>query len=106
MPKILILAEESRQLTLMYLANDVIQNSKKKGPEYGKQFGTVLKKAFEIMGGDSCSEKTQKSLHRLLNIWEERGVYSKETIDEFKTALGSIILFFLFSFCRFPVFRK
>ncbi|XKL63733.1 hypothetical protein PGB90_006097 [Kerria lacca] len=84
----LISAEESRQLTLMYLANDVIQNSKKKGPEYGKQFGTVLKKAFEIMGGDSCSEKTQKSLHRLLNIWEERGVYSKETIDEFKTALG------------------
>lgn len=84
----LISADESRQLTLMYLANDVIQNSKKKGPEYGKQFGTVLKKAFEIMGGDACSEKTQKSLHRLLNIWEERGVYTKETIDEFKSALG------------------
>ncbi|XP_065215275.1 regulation of nuclear pre-mRNA domain-containing protein 1B [Planococcus citri] len=84
----LIGAEESRQLTLMYLANDVIQNSKKKGPEYGKQFGTVLKKAFEIMGGDSCSEKTRKSLTRLLNIWEERGVYSKELIDEFKNALG------------------
>ncbi len=80
----------------MYLANDVIQNSKKKGPEYGKQFGTVLKKAFEIMGGDSSSEKTQKSLHRLLTIWEERGVYTKETIDEFKTALGNICP----NFCR------
>ncbi|KAK7591085.1 hypothetical protein V9T40_002698 [Parthenolecanium corni] len=84
----LISAEESRQLTLMYLANDVLQNSKKKGPEYGKQFGTVLKKAYEIMGGDSCSEKTQKSLQRLLQIWEERGVYPKEFILELKAALG------------------
>lgn len=72
----------------MYLANDVLQNSKKKGPEYGKQFGTVLKKAYEIMGGDSCSEKTQKSLQRLLQIWEERGVYPKEFILELKAALG------------------
>lgn len=74
----------------MYLANDVIQNSKKKGPEYGKQFGTVLKKAFQIMGGEAVSEKTRKSLYRLLNIWEERGVYSKEAIDEFKTSLGNL----------------
>lgn len=73
----------------MYLANDVIQNSKKKGPEYGKQFGSVLRKAFEIMGGDSCGEKTQKSLQRLISIWEDRGVYSKEMIEEFKNALGS-----------------
>lgn len=29
----------------MYLANDVIQNSKKKGPEYGKEFGVVLEDA-------------------------------------------------------------
>lgn len=84
----------------MYLANDVIQNSKKKGPEYGKQFGTVLRKAFEIMGGDACSDKTQKSLSRLLKIWEERGVYSKELIDEFKSALGSTLLLFIFSFVR------
>lgn len=84
----------------MYLANDVIQNSKKKGPEYGKQFGTVLKKAFQIMGGDVVSEKTQKSLHRLLNIWEERGVYSKEAIEEFKTSLGNGFrshMYYLFS---------
>ena len=75
----------------MYLANDVIQNSKKKGPEYGKQFGTVLKKAFQIMGGDAVSEKTRSSLFRLLNIWGERGVYSKEAIEEFKNSLGKFI---------------
>ena len=31
----------------MYLANDVIQNSRKKGPEFSKEFLTVLLKAFE-----------------------------------------------------------
>jgi len=28
----------------MYLGNDVIQNSKKKGPEYSKEFGKILPK--------------------------------------------------------------
>lgn len=72
----------------MYLANDVIQNSKKKGPEYGKEFGGVLKNAFEMMGQKKCSEKTMKSITRILNIWEERGVYDKRQIAEFKNALG------------------
>lgn len=40
-------AKQAKKLTFMYLANDVIQNSRKKGPEYAKEFGTVLKKAFE-----------------------------------------------------------
>ena len=33
----------------MYLANDVIQNSRKKGPEYSKEFGAVLKASFEVV---------------------------------------------------------
>jgi len=68
----------------MYLANDVIQNSKKKGPEFGKEFETVLAKAFEHMKG--FDEKTRERLNRLLQIWEERGVYDKAQIAEFKTA--------------------
>lgn len=68
----------------MYLANDVIQNSKKKGPEFGKEFEMVLPKAFEHMKG--FDEKTRERLNRLLQIWEERGVYDKAQIAEFKTA--------------------
>lgn len=37
----------SKKLTLIYLANDVIQNSRKKGPEYMNEFAPVLKQAFE-----------------------------------------------------------
>lgn len=72
----------------MYLANDVIQNSKKKGPEYGKEFGKLLKNAF-IHIGDTCQkdEKTIGSLTRILKIWVDRGVYEEKVIDEFRAAL-------------------
>ena len=76
----------------MYLANDVIQNSKKKGPEYGLEFGKELAQAFKQISLNDCSTKTRQSLTRLLNIWEERGVYSKIQIVEFKNAFGIIFL--------------
>lgn len=71
----------------MYLANDIIQNSKKKGPEFGKEFGIVLKKAFEHMEVPENDDKTRNSLGRILNIWEERGVYDSKTIKDFKKSL-------------------
>lgn len=72
----------------MYLANDVIQNSKKKGPEFGKEFESVLPRAFEHMRG--FDEKTRERLNRLLQIWEERGVYDKAQIAEFKAAFKKV----------------
>ncbi|XP_060519889.1 regulation of nuclear pre-mRNA domain-containing protein 1B [Cylas formicarius] len=81
----LIKAKENRKLTFMYLANDVIQNSRKKGPEYGLEFGTSLKKAFEHMS--KCDEKTKNGLDRLLGIWQDRGVYDSVQISEFKRSL-------------------
>lgn len=74
----------------MYLANDVIQNSKKKGPEYGLEFGKELAKAFKHISINNCSSKTRNSLTRLLNIWEDRLVYSKSQIHEFNNAFGNI----------------
>lgn len=70
----------------MYLANDVIQNSKKKGPEYGTEFGNVLVDAFKHMAKTGINSKTKHSLHRILNIWEERGVYEPQKIQDFKVA--------------------
>lgn len=71
----------------MYLANDVIQNSKKKGPEYGDAFSTILAKAFKDIAQRCDEDKTFKSLDRILKIWEERGVYDAEKIKEFNTNL-------------------
>ncbi|XP_031781850.1 regulation of nuclear pre-mRNA domain-containing protein 1A isoform X2 [Nasonia vitripennis] len=80
-------SKDNRKLMFMYLANDVIQNSKKKGPEFGKEFETVLPKAFEHM--KHFDEKTREKLGRLINIWEERGVYEKSQIVEFKDSFSS-----------------
>jgi regulator of Ty1 transposition protein 103 len=78
---------EKQKLVFMYLANDIIQNSKKKGPEFGKEFGTLLAKAFKHIG-ESCREpKTKNNLDRILSIWEERGVYDNATIKEYYSAL-------------------
>lgn len=70
----------------MYLANDVIQNSKKKGPEYGKSFGEVLGESFKHMAKTGITAKTKHSLHRILNIWQERGVYDAQKVQDFKVA--------------------
>lgn len=74
----------------MYLANDVIQNSKKKGPEYGKEFGKMLKNAF-VHIGETCSSdgKTLNNLGRILKIWEERGVYDEKLIEDYRFALNN-----------------
>ena len=39
----------TQQLTLMYLCNDVIQNSKRKGPEYTQEFEKILPKAIKVV---------------------------------------------------------
>ena len=74
----------------MYLANDIIQNDKKNGTEYGKEFSKELTKAFKQISLSNCSSRTRQKLTQLLNIWEERGVYSKIQIDEFMDAFGII----------------
>uniref|UniRef100_A0A1Q3F5B5 Putative regulator of nuclear mrna n=1 Tax=Culex tarsalis TaxID=7177 RepID=A0A1Q3F5B5_CULTA len=78
----------SKKLTFMYLANDVIQNSKKKGPEFGKEYENVLLKAFKLIAQSGPEEKTIHSLNRILNIWGERGVYEEAKIKEYSAALN------------------
>ena len=41
-----ISAKPSKRLTFVYLANDVIQNAKKKAPEFNKDFAHILPDAF------------------------------------------------------------
>lgn len=88
--------KDSKQLTFMYLANDVIQNSKKKGPEYGKEFGEVLVESFKHMAKTGINAKTKHSLHRILNIWQERGVYDAAKIQKFKEAGKLLFLFYCY----------
>lgn len=81
-------APSAKKLTFMYLANDVIQNSKKKGPEYGREFEHYLPKAFKYIAQSSPEPKTINNLNRILGIWGERGVYEEAKIKEYSLALN------------------
>ncbi|XP_005101801.1 regulation of nuclear pre-mRNA domain-containing protein 1B [Aplysia californica] len=80
-------AKPSKRLTFIYLANDVIQNSKKKGPEFSKDFGHILPDAFTQASKDA-DEKMKASLQRVISIWKERGVYEKSFIKQLKRCSG------------------
>ncbi|XP_056305092.1 regulation of nuclear pre-mRNA domain-containing protein 1B isoform X1 [Danio aesculapii] len=79
-------AKSSRKLTFLYLANDVIQNSKKKGPEFAKDFEGVLIDACSHVardGDDGC----KKQMERLLTIWQERNLYRPDFIQQLKLTI-------------------
>jgi len=80
--KELVKTSKDRKLTFMYLANDAVQNAKKKHPEYVKEFGVHMKKVFEHLVAVNFDEKTVGSIGRLIKIWRERQIFDeKRQID-------------------------
>ncbi|XP_034393632.1 regulation of nuclear pre-mRNA domain-containing protein 1B [Cyclopterus lumpus] len=79
-------AKSSRKLTFLYLANDVIQNSKKKGPEFTKDFESVLVDACSHVARET-DDSSKKHMERLLNIWKERALYRGDFIQQLKLAI-------------------
>jgi regulator of Ty1 transposition protein 103 len=75
-----------RKLTFIYLANDILQNSRKKGNEYLKEFVTVLPSAIENTA-KYADAKLRFTLERILNIWKDRKIYADETINDLKNTL-------------------
>ncbi|XP_006635638.1 regulation of nuclear pre-mRNA domain-containing protein 1A isoform X2 [Lepisosteus oculatus] len=79
-------AKVSRKLTFLYLANDVIQNSKRKGPEFTKDFAPVIVDAFRHVASDG-EEGCKKHLGRVLSIWQERAVYDNDLLEQLRQVL-------------------
>ncbi|XP_050383928.1 UPF0400 protein C337.03 [Argentina anserina] len=63
-----------QRLAFLYLANDILQNSRRKGAEFVGEFWKVLPDALRdvIESGD---EFGRNAAQRLINIWEERKVF-------------------------------
>lgn len=76
-----------RKVALLYLANDVLQNSRKKGAEYVAAFHKVLPHALHA-AATSGDAKLAKSATRLVEIWNERRVFSAHAITALKEAVG------------------
>ncbi|CAM4630754.1 unnamed protein product [Leuciscus chuanchicus] len=79
-------AQVSRKLTFLYLANDVIQNSKRKGPEFTDDFAPVIVDAFKHVSSEG-DEGCKKQLGRVLSIWQERAVYENDVLDKLSDVL-------------------
>uniref|UniRef100_A0A0C9RCZ4 Regulation of nuclear pre-mRNA domain-containing protein 2 n=1 Tax=Fopius arisanus TaxID=64838 RepID=A0A0C9RCZ4_9HYME len=71
------------RLTLFYLANDVIQYSKRKNYEFVESWGTTLQRATTMVR----DEKVKHRILRIFKIWEQRQVYD----EEFLTDLSGLI---------------
>lgn len=81
-------APADRRMALLYLANHIIQEGRKKGPGFQEEYYKVLPKAISTMC-KSSDDKTRKSIMRLVSVWEERRVFGNKHIKSFKEALGS-----------------
>ncbi|XP_029976932.1 regulation of nuclear pre-mRNA domain-containing protein 2a [Salarias fasciatus] len=80
-------SDGAHRLNLLYLANDVIQNCKRKNAiVYRTAFAEVLPDAFLLVNNEG-DLKTIKSVERILSIWDERGVYSRTLISDLRNAL-------------------
>lgn len=66
------------RLTLFYLANDVIQHSKRKHFDFVESWGTALQKATPLVR----DEKVKQRILRIFKIWEERGIYDEAFIAD------------------------
>ncbi|XP_063041257.1 regulation of nuclear pre-mRNA domain-containing protein 1A-like isoform X2 [Engraulis encrasicolus] len=79
-------AQVPRKLTFIYLANDVIQNSKRKGPEFTQDYAPVIVDAFKHVASEG-EEGCKKQLGRVLSIWQERAVYDNNILDQLSQVL-------------------
>ncbi|KAM6903421.1 regulation of nuclear pre-mRNA domain-containing protein 2a [Lycodopsis pacificus] len=80
-------SDPSHRLNLFYVANDVIQNCKRKNAiVYRTAFAEMLPEAFLLVNNEA-DPKVVKSVERILTIWEERGVYAGTLITELRSSL-------------------
>ncbi|GBN34895.1 Regulation of nuclear pre-mRNA domain-containing protein 2 [Araneus ventricosus] len=84
--KVLQKAKISHRLTLFHLANDVVQNSKRRGfALFVNSFAEVLKEATLLVR----DEHIRPAVLRVFNIWEQRNVYSPEFIADLRAILAN-----------------
>ncbi|XP_026140602.1 regulation of nuclear pre-mRNA domain-containing protein 2-like isoform X2 [Carassius auratus] len=77
-------SDANHRLNLFYLANDVIQNCKRKNAIiYRNTFAEVLPDAALLVK----DAKVCKSVDRIFSIWQERNIYPEELISELKASL-------------------
>ncbi|KAJ3164358.1 Regulation of nuclear pre-mRNA domain-containing protein 1A [Geranomyces variabilis] len=77
----------SRKLAYLYLANDVVQSSRRKGEDFVREFAKVFPEALPHAFRHSGPE-VQLKIGRILGILEQRKIYTPEFVQSIKDNLG------------------
>jgi hypothetical protein len=82
-------APDKQKLAFVYLANDVVQNSRKRGPHYVDAFAPLLPGALRhVLKHSGGGADTLRQLHRMVAVWEERRVFGTgKAIQQLKAAV-------------------
>ncbi|XP_030926469.1 regulation of nuclear pre-mRNA domain-containing protein 1B-like [Quercus lobata] len=67
-------SQREQRVSFLYLANDILQNSRRKGSEFVNEFWKVLPAALKLVY-ENGDEHGKKVVTRLVDIWEERKVF-------------------------------
>lgn len=79
-------ARISHRLTLIYLANDIVQNAKRKNtPAFIDDFKVILKDTVPHLR----DEKIKKAVERVFSIWQDRKIYDAKFLNDLKQGLNS-----------------
>nr|KYP56835.1 Regulation of nuclear pre-mRNA domain-containing protein 1B [Cajanus cajan] len=66
-------SQKEQRISFLYLANDILQNSRRKGSEFVNEFWKVLPAALRHVY--DSDEHGKKVVTRLIDIWEDRKVF-------------------------------
>ncbi|XP_073062262.1 uncharacterized protein [Primulina eburnea] len=80
-------AQKEQLVSFLYLANDVLQNSRRKGREFVSDYWKVLPSALKVVH-ETGDENCRKVLSRLVDIWEERKVFGSRVQNLKNEMLG------------------
>ncbi|XP_061344327.1 uncharacterized protein LOC133290271 [Gastrolobium bilobum] len=80
-------SEMVQRVPLLYLANDILQNSKRKGNEFVTEFWKVLPTALKDVL-DKGDDQGKRVVSRLVDIWEQRRVFGSRAQNLKDVILG------------------
>mmetsp|Transcript_40709 Transcript_40709/g.105685 ORF Transcript_40709/g.105685 Transcript_40709/m.105685 type:complete len:159 (-) Transcript_40709:24-500(-) len=79
-------ADVQKKLVLVYIANDVLQHSKRKTGDFIAPFESALEDVVRCFSDFTSSPDVRKRVGRVLSIWKERNVIRVDVIEALQRA--------------------
>nr|GEV95778.1 regulation of nuclear pre-mRNA domain-containing protein 1B-like [Tanacetum cinerariifolium] len=80
-------AQQAQHVSFLYLANDILQNSRRKGNEFVNEFWKVIPSTLKHVN-ENGDDNGKKAASRLVGIWEDRRVFGSRGQNLKEEVLG------------------